>query len=118
ILYNLPNSETTVKLKSGKELIGVVIDRTPDHITLNVSNPKQDELKERVIPRADIESESKIPMALLTGLIVLLVAVLAIGWAWWRSKHETREMKEMDAEFERQAAEAARTAAGAPVATH
>jgi K(+)-stimulated pyrophosphate-energized sodium pump len=43
------------------------------------------------------------------GALVVLVAVLAIGWSWWQSKRETPEMRQMDAEFDRQAAEAAKT---------
>jgi K(+)-stimulated pyrophosphate-energized sodium pump len=46
-------------------------------------------------------------VAMLTGLVVLLVAVAAVGWAWWQSKHESAEMKAMDEEFARQAAAAA-----------
>jgi K(+)-stimulated pyrophosphate-energized sodium pump len=42
----------------------------------------------------------------LIGLAVLVVAVAAIGWAWWQSKHESTEMKQMDEEFAKQAAEA------------
>jgi K(+)-stimulated pyrophosphate-energized sodium pump len=38
------------------------------------------------------------------GILVLLVAVAAVGWAWWQSKHESAEMRQMDAEFERAAA--------------
>jgi K(+)-stimulated pyrophosphate-energized sodium pump len=42
----------------------------------------------------------------LYGLGVVVVAVLAIGWAWWQSKRETEEMRQMDEEFERAAANA------------
>jgi hypothetical protein len=108
ILYNLPTGETTIKLTSGKELNGVVVNRTSDHVEFNVNNPKKDELREQSINKANIESETRNSMALLIGLGVLAVSVLAIGWAWLRSKHETPEMKAMDAEFERLAAEAAR----------
>jgi K(+)-stimulated pyrophosphate-energized sodium pump len=41
-----------------------------------------------------------------TGLAVLVVAVAAVGWSWWQSKHESAEMKQMDEEFA-QAAKAA-----------
>jgi K(+)-stimulated pyrophosphate-energized sodium pump len=40
------------------------------------------------------------------GLLVLLVAILAIAWSWWQSKRETPEMRQMDEEFARQAAAA------------
>jgi Na+/H+-translocating membrane pyrophosphatase len=41
------------------------------------------------------------------GLLVVLVAVAAVGWSWWQSKHESAEMKQMDEEFARQAEAAA-----------
>ena len=44
------------------------------------------------------------------GALVLLVAVAAIAWSWWQSKRESAETKQMDAEFERAAAEEAREA--------
>jgi K(+)-stimulated pyrophosphate-energized sodium pump len=33
------------------------------------------------------------------GVLVLAVAVLAVGWSWWQSKHESEEMRRMDEEF-------------------
>jgi K(+)-stimulated pyrophosphate-energized sodium pump len=44
--------------------------------------------------------------ATLVGVAVVLVALLAIGWAWWQSKRESPEMRQMDEEFARQVAEA------------
>jgi hypothetical protein len=46
--------------------------------------------------------------------MVLIVAVLAVGWSWWQSKRESAEMRQMDEEFTRQAAEAAAQTAGIP----
>jgi K(+)-stimulated pyrophosphate-energized sodium pump len=40
------------------------------------------------------------------GIVVIMVAALCIGWAWWQSKHESTEMRQMDEEFERAAAAA------------
>ncbi len=40
------------------------------------------------------------------GLLVALVSISAVGWAWYSSKQESKEMKQMDEEFVRQAAEA------------
>jgi K(+)-stimulated pyrophosphate-energized sodium pump len=45
--------------------------------------------------------------ASLIGLAVVALAILAVGWAWWQSKHESPEMRQMDEEFARQAAAAA-----------
>jgi K(+)-stimulated pyrophosphate-energized sodium pump len=52
-----------------------------------------------------------------TGLAVLAVAVLAVGWSWWQSKRESAEMRQMDEEFAR-AADAAASEGREPVATH
>ena len=40
------------------------------------------------------------------GYIVIAVGLLAIGWAWWQSKRDTEEMRELDAEYERELEEA------------
>src|SRR5947208_16619551 len=34
--------------------------------------------------------------------VVIGVGLLAIGWAWWQSKRDTHEMRELDAEYERE----------------
>jgi K(+)-stimulated pyrophosphate-energized sodium pump len=39
------------------------------------------------------------------GFLVIIIAAAAVGWAWWQSKRESKEMKQMDEEFA-QAAEA------------
>jgi K(+)-stimulated pyrophosphate-energized sodium pump len=59
-------------------------------------------------------TEARPSYAPWVGLAVLLVAAAAIGWAWWQSKHETHEMRQMDEEFTRQVAAQEKT----PVATH
>ena len=40
----------------------------------------------------------------MTGVWIMLVALAAVGWAWWRSKSESTEMRQMDEEFAREAA--------------
>ena len=40
------------------------------------------------------------------GAVVLALAVFAVAWAWWQSKRETAETKQMDAEMEKEAKEA------------
>jgi K(+)-stimulated pyrophosphate-energized sodium pump len=37
------------------------------------------------------------------GFLVIIVAAAAIAWAWWQSKRESPEMKQMDEEFDRAA---------------
>jgi K(+)-stimulated pyrophosphate-energized sodium pump len=50
----------------------------------------------------------------VVGAVVLLAAVLAVGWSWWQSKRESAEMRQMDEEFARQAAEASAQTPGVP----
>lgn len=33
---------------------------------------------------------------------VILIGILAIAWSWWQSKRDTREIREMDAEYEKE----------------
>jgi K(+)-stimulated pyrophosphate-energized sodium pump len=46
------------------------------------------------------------------GFLVMMVAAAAVGWAWWQSKRESKEMQAMDEEFSRAAA--AELGAGEP----
>jgi K(+)-stimulated pyrophosphate-energized sodium pump len=32
----------------------------------------------------------------LVGVSIALVAVIAVGWAWWQSKQESEQLKELD----------------------
>jgi K(+)-stimulated pyrophosphate-energized sodium pump len=54
------------------------------------------------------------------GVAIVLVSAAAVGWAWWRSKQESPEMKAMDEEFVKAAAAAtpATVENREPVATH
>jgi len=45
------------------------------------------------------------------GIPVVLMAAAAIGWSWWQSKRESKEMQAMDEEFDRAAQAEASTAA-------
>jgi K(+)-stimulated pyrophosphate-energized sodium pump len=40
------------------------------------------------------------------GYAIVAVGLAAIGWAWWQSKRDTIEMRELDAEYERELEEA------------
>jgi len=44
------------------------------------------------------------------GIPVVLMAAAAIGWSWWQSKRESKEMQAMDEEFDRAAQAEAATA--------
>lgn len=52
------------------------------------------------------------------GWLLLIVAVAAIGWAWWQSKRESVEMRQMDEEFAKAAAEAVTAEHREPVGAH
>ena len=47
------------------------------------------------------------------GVLVVAISVLAVGWAWWQSKRETDEMRQMDEEFARSVADETATAKSA-----
>jgi K(+)-stimulated pyrophosphate-energized sodium pump len=40
------------------------------------------------------------------GYVIVAIGLVAIGWAWWQSKRDTDEMRELDAEYERELEEA------------
>lgn len=40
------------------------------------------------------------------GYTVVALGLIAIGWAWWQSKRDTDEMRQLDAEYERELEEA------------
>ena len=40
------------------------------------------------------------------GYVVIAIGLAAIAWAWWQSKRDTAQMRELDAEYERELAEA------------
>jgi len=40
------------------------------------------------------------------GYVVIAVGLLAISWAWWQSKRDTDEMRQLDAEYEKELDEA------------
>jgi K(+)-stimulated pyrophosphate-energized sodium pump len=101
IPYNLANGEKTFTLKDGKQVTGVVTTRTATECTINVRDPETKVVKQQVIAQSAIQSESRSQQALLIGLLVVVVSLLAIGWAWWQSKRETAEMRQMDEEFAR-----------------
>jgi hypothetical protein len=42
----------------------------------------------------------------MTARVIDLVGLVAIGWASWQSKRDTDEMRELDAEYERELEEA------------
>jgi hypothetical protein len=85
-----------------------VIARALDSVTVNVTDPKTKEIRQRTIPKDQIENGNldgtKDQSISLTGWLVVLGSLLAIAWAWWQSKRESAEMRQMDEEFSRAAA--------------
>ena len=57
------------------------------------------------------EQTSESSVASVIGVMVVALALAAVGWSWWQSKRENAEMRAMDEEFERAAAAGA---SGAP----
>jgi hypothetical protein len=37
---------------------------------------------------------------MMVGALIAGVAAIAVGWAWWRSKQESAELKQMEAQME------------------
>src|SRR5262245_49836896 len=35
-------------------------------------------------------------------MVVIVVGLLAVGWAWWQSKRDTREMQQIEADFDQE----------------
>jgi K(+)-stimulated pyrophosphate-energized sodium pump len=52
------------------------------------------------------------------GVVVAVVAVVLVGWAWWQAKKDTAEMRQMDEEMQREATDAAAADHKAPAGTH
>jgi K(+)-stimulated pyrophosphate-energized sodium pump len=104
LTYNVQSGERTYKLKGNGTVSGAEIARTVNSITVNVTDPTSKAIRQQTIPRDQIESETKAQNIWLTGWLVVLGSVLVIAWAWWQSKRESSEMRQMDEEFSRAAA--------------
>jgi K(+)-stimulated pyrophosphate-energized sodium pump len=90
------------------KITGQVTGVTRDAITLNVKSEghEVEEYKiQRTLPDGSdaVVSESKDQRLVLIGWLVVIGSLLAIGWAWWQSKRENAEMRQMDEEFSRMA---------------
>jgi K(+)-stimulated pyrophosphate-energized sodium pump len=107
LAYNLQSGERTFALKDGTTVTGSEIYRTQQEVTVNVRNPQTKEITQEKLNRGDVVSESKDPKTLLIGWLVVLGSLAAIAWAWWQSKRESAEMRQMDEEFARSAESAA-----------
>jgi K(+)-stimulated pyrophosphate-energized sodium pump len=84
-------------------ITGPVVYETQDRVTLNVRDPQTKETHQEVVPRSDILTETRDSNTLLVGWLVVLGSLVAIAWAWWQSKRESAEMRQMDEEFARAA---------------
>jgi K(+)-stimulated pyrophosphate-energized sodium pump len=108
------------------QITGQVTGETRGTITINVPTAghevdeyKIDKTFKRTVDGKEVtvdavESESKDQRLLLIGWLVVIGSLLAIAWAWWQSKRENAEMRQMDEEFAR----AAEAEERQPVATH
>jgi hypothetical protein len=125
IVQKIGQSPETKTYKSTDAPIkGQQVDKTSDKIRVNrrieapdpANASKKIEVNEEVtLNRADVKEDTKDPTTTLIGWLVVIGALLAVAWAWYKSKSESAEMKKMDEEFTQ--AEAAETSRQ-PVGTH
>jgi K(+)-stimulated pyrophosphate-energized sodium pump len=105
LTYNVQTGERTFVVKqpdgSQKSFTGPEIYRTQDKIIVNVRD--EEGFHQVSLNRTDVVSETKDTHTLLVGWLVVIGSLLAIGWAWWQSKRESAEMRQMDEEFSRAA---------------
>jgi hypothetical protein len=40
----------------------------------------------------------------VVGAVIATVALIAVGWAWWQSKQESTDLKQMEAQMEKDVA--------------
>jgi hypothetical protein len=115
--------ETKTYTSSDGPIKGQQVDKTSDKIRVNrrIEAPdpanagKKIEVNEEVtLNRPDVTSDTKDQTTTLIGWLVVLGSLLAVAWAWYKSKSESAEMKKMDEEFSQ--AEAAEMRQ--PVGTH
>ncbi|MBV9123708.1 MAG: sodium-translocating pyrophosphatase, partial [Planctomycetes bacterium] len=123
LTYNIQTGEKTFKLTDGRVVTGQEIARTVTRVIVNTRNQSTDAVEQvgiqlpgkpvsvesegtvRTIGElAEKDGEAKPSNIVLIGWLVVIVSLLAIAWAWWQSKRENAEMRQMDEEFARQAA--------------
>ena len=72
----------------------------------NASTPKGEQIVDQVsIPFDAVESTWKDAKTWAIGWATVVVALAFIVWAWWQSKHESPQMRQMDEEFNKAAEE-------------
>jgi K(+)-stimulated pyrophosphate-energized sodium pump len=114
LTFNVQTGEKTFELKDTHEKItGPVVAETRDKdgmekVTINVRNPGTKEIEAQKYSRSEFTDDSKYGIkderVLRIGWIVVACSLFAIAWAWWQSKRESAEMRQMDEEFAREAA--------------
>jgi hypothetical protein len=104
LTYNVQSGERTFTTMDGRKVTGPVVDKKADQVTLNVRDPQTGSVTQETIDVPPGEQGVKTSNVALTGWLVVLASLLAIAWAWWQSKRESAEMRQMDEEFERAAA--------------
>jgi hypothetical protein len=73
-------------------------------VTVNTVDPETKQIREKTINWDDLYEVYKEPRVTYTGWAVVICSFLAIAWAWWQSKRESTEMRQMDDELAAQAA--------------
>jgi len=87
---------------------GALTMREVQNYRLNVVRPGststgEQQVEQVTIPFDNVEEVYKDAKTLAIGWGVTLLALLAIAWAWWQSKHESTQMRQMDEEFSKAA---------------
>jgi K(+)-stimulated pyrophosphate-energized sodium pump len=99
LTFNVQSGEKKVTYAGGKVVHGQEIAKDQDSITLNVKDEKTDTIEQKKIDLDTIQSIEKEPRITEIGWAIVAVSLLAIAWAWWQSKRESKEMRQMDEEF-------------------
>jgi hypothetical protein len=87
-------ADTRERPEGGAASGGVV-----QYVYLNVTDPDTEVVRQVRLRLDSTSSVSKPSNVWLTGWLVVIGSLIAIAWAWWQSKRETAEMRQMDDEF-------------------
>jgi K(+)-stimulated pyrophosphate-energized sodium pump len=110
LTFNIQTGERVFK-RAGEteEIKGQVLATTLDQVVIIYHDPESGQLKQETLNKAELDPEykdgKKEPWTQRIGWLVVIVSLLALSWSWWQSKRVSTEMRQMDEEFEREAAQ-------------
>jgi K(+)-stimulated pyrophosphate-energized sodium pump len=110
--YNVQGGEMEITVRDRglfRTIRGAVVSETRKEIVVNVMDPKTHEVHQETIDKTQVQvtQRFKTPANQWIGWLVVACSLLAIAWAWWQSKRESAEMRQMDEEFGKAASEEA-----------